>query len=154
MAGVQHDEQFFFFILQIFVTPEQPRKLLDDHLRAMADDFLHSEGYTREVDPLPPKVVALTLQMLQDGLGTHGRRLEEFGLPAPDPAFVGNLLPATIREELQYGLQNPNARADIAQQETRLNVEQRRFYDAVVEAVTFAEPAMFSLNACGGSGKT
>lgn len=78
-----------------------------------------------------------------------GRHVTDYGLPAPAPVIHEN---NEVREQLQYDAEALTADVEMAL--PSFTDEQRSFYDAVLETIDSNVPAIFFLNASGGTGKT
>ena len=139
-----------FATLLISVTPQNAMALFDTHLRGMAEDFLRRAGLQEPTEDIKNRV----LLHLQSRLDHEGIQLETLGLPAAVPLAESrgavidhelNLIPPEEVDAVQDSLE---------QRVNQMNAAQRIVFDRVMASVNGQEGTMFSLNACGGSGKT
>jgi ATP-dependent DNA helicase PIF1 len=142
-----------FVMLLLHCQPSSPIDLMNEFMVDMGEDFLRQADLTRQGDELPLHIRNKVLLALSDLLEAAGNTMSAFGLPEPDISQEEPREPMVVREETSNYDQHEQAQL-AATGEASLTAEQRTVYDAICNAVIQQEPRLFSLNACGGSGKT
>ncbi len=153
-----------FVALLLHMTPSDCPGLFERHLGILSDDVrrkAESEGlYADQPQLLEGYLRNKTLAILKDLLEVAGSTLGNFHLKEPEPEYVDPRPALLRREEILDPLVLAELRAEVAELEGKLTDEQRAVYDAVASNFADVEdegplpPELFSLNACGGSGKT
>ena len=132
----------FFVTLLIYVKPSDPRRLWDTHKEQLAVDW--AKEMTLE------SAVNKVLLWLKDHLASHEVTLKDLNLP--EPLEGGPMIPKLIEQELSF---DKKVERDNAMQAIEImNVEQRAFFDRVLEAINNGRGGIFFLDAPGGTGKT
>ena len=140
-----------FATILISVTPRSALTLFEQHLPAMAQDYMRAA----KVAAPTPEMKNRVLLYLQSRLDPEGMGLSvHFGLP--EAVAPQNSRGAVIDFELNHI--EPDGEEDFAtqlhQRIEQMNPQQREVFDRVMDSVNNKRGTMFSLNACGGSGKT
>lgn len=143
-----------FVSLLLHCTPSNPKELLDAYIHSMAEDIylrLTGQRLPHNIE-VPPPVYHGVLSELEEILQRNNRSLKKFDLPEVDRDLAPQAISPIIADETLHDF------AGLAQQvqdmEPRLTQEQNAVYQSVLAALELDLPAVFMVDACGGSGKT
>ena len=139
-----------FATILMTVTPQDSMALFRTHLKWMAEDYLRRAGLTEPNEEITNRI----LLHLQSRLDHEGMELVGFGLPPAVP--LAESRGAIIDHELNIIQPDDvdEVRAALEERVQQMNAAQRNVYNQVMASVNGRRGIMFSLNACGGSGKT
>ncbi|OMO96975.1 DNA helicase PIF1, ATP-dependent [Corchorus olitorius] len=146
-----------FVMLLLHCDVADPLELLDDHWLKFADDIILSvEGLMAL--PLPSVEISdallrnQVLSELEKLFNISCSSLSEHNLPLPDESLASDASNRLIMEELCYDTtQLSDEHTELLKE---LNMEQKKIYDAVLEAVDKNDGQMFFVSGHGGTGKT
>ena len=142
-----------FVIILMESEPSDPERLWSNHWEALSDDLIPvlRDKYRR--DPATGEErKSLALCMLRDLLDERGKKLDDFGLPAPSINFNTSAEGRVILEETSYDT-TELARVGSTNLESANN-EQRAIIQRILLAARQLTPTVFFLDGPGGCGKT
>ena len=98
------------------------------------------------------EIINSVLLEIQDYLERSGFTLTDFQLPTPYTSLVRNCVSREIREETSYDV--ARLIQTVHSNLPKLNDEQKKVYDAVMESIENDNGSIIALDALGGTGKT
>ncbi len=150
-----------FVSILLYITPTDCPAFFEKHLKTLSEDIrheLHLSEEEEEDELLKDHVRQMTLAKIKDLLETAGSNMTTFKLPEPHPMYEDDRPALLRREQIQDELELAALRSRVDQLESQLTDEQLEVYDEITDAFCFPPgqraQRLFSLNACGGSGKT
>ncbi len=147
--------RYTFCSLLLHCNVGMPKQLLEDHMHAMAEDVFYrwSDGQRLgSEDPIPEPVYHGTLAAIEEILERNNRSLADFNLPEVNRELVPKQRSAILADETVHDIQH--LQVQVEETEPMLTAEQNAVYQSILCAIDLDRPTVFSLDACGGSGKT
>ena len=135
---------FFGSILE-FCRPGSPLSLWEKFKAELMHHSQHTAGISFE------EAESRVLQQLKEQLNRSGSDLKDFNLPEPNN-ISRSKTPNLILSETNFDKKELLIRAE--SNTTKMNPEQRNFYESVMRSVSDKTGGLFCLNAAGGTGKT
>ena len=135
--------------LLVFFVPSDPPAFLERHIGVMAQDHMHKAKET----VMSARTRNRVLLDLQELLQNHAQNLFMYGIETPVADANEPRVPSVIRQETDDYNQEV-MQTSAANMAATLNPEQQAAFDTIMAAVQSGDGGLFSLNACGGSGKT
>ena len=164
-SGMPSSIRELFVSILLFCEPADPRGLFEKYWSGMGEDLKHALERNRiDTTEVTDDVVRTRVLMdIHDRMASHGKTLEQFGMPEIEPElrnivirFDNTLrlarLPREIREELSYDADAEKERAETSM--GSLTDDQRLIVAAIKEAVDEATPKAVVVQAIAGAGKT
>ena len=158
LSGSAKQLRSMFAVILQYCRPTEPRKLFEEFLDCMSDDFIYQmiKGLNCTRDAVDEKkILNLVLVSLDEELGQMGGSLMDFKeLPQPVPLSEEEKEARVLQEVYEVSKQ-----ADIVEKwSPLLNTAQRTFYEEICTAVHASTNStgqkIYILNAPGGYGKT
>ena len=144
-----HLRDLFANIL-IYCKPTNPLEFYERHKIELCRDIMLREGANTPTEVMHNEVLlALQERVARDGLDIS----KDFHLPPPNLDLARSQAQTRVlREEMSYDISYLQSK--VTDEYKTLNEQQRIVFDAILASVTQNSGHIFSLNACGGSGKT
>ena len=135
----------FFGSLLEFCRPGNPLALWEQFKNELMHHILHTSKLSLEV------AESFVLEKLKDQLNRSGSDLKQFNLPEPN-IVQPNTTPRIILSETNFDREIllKQARENV----DKMNLEQKDFFQSVLESVNRESGFLFCLNAPGGTGKS
>lgn len=145
-----------FAYLLVFCTVNDALAFWNQFRRDLSEDIIYQ--YRNNHPPVTEEdCFNVCLLRIEEVLRTHGRRLDEFGLPEPNRTLNLVLINNRTLMEEELGMNTPADINNYNQMLNNLTNDQRTIYNRIMSAVDGRrqrEIKLFFINAGGGSGKT
>ena len=144
-------------IVFLFCMPSSPKQLFEEFWPSWCEDF-EMKAQRQGTVLTESQKKTLVLLDLETKLESFEKSLKDFGLPVPSPddlasvSFITSVLPAVIREELQFDVQE--LAHTVEERVPTFTEEQRYIFDTVMEHLRSNKPLQIFIDARGGCGKT
>ena len=132
----------FFMSLLIYVKPSNPLKLWESHRHQLAADWARGKSLNEAIN--------MTLLWLRDHLAAYEVSMRSLGLPEPEEK-QSNILKII---ELELNFNKVEEKEKTLEAMSKMNPEQKLFFDDVIVAINEKNGGLFCLDAPGGTGKT
>ncbi|KAI3951691.1 hypothetical protein MKW92_025210 [Papaver armeniacum] len=124
-------------------------------MEVASDDIVWQQSRSLEDNDLQlseEEIKNLTLYEIERILDRDNKSLKHFKLPSPDLEFQANLEKKLIRDEMSYDWES--LANESSNMYNLLNVENKKIFNVVIDAVQTGIGGMFFVYGSGGTGKT
>lgn len=135
-----------FVTICIFGVPKDARKLFDENILHLSEDFLQRH----------PQDIAINLALfaINRGLANYGKNVKDFKLPQLNEALIAAHIHETFENKIEPSRQEYTTEAE--KREALLNEGQKAAYSTIMEAINNdkIQQRQFFLDGPVGTGKT
>jgi hypothetical protein len=151
-----HQMRQLFCTILLFCEVSDPGKLWESAWELLSEDIERRQRRILNFEALKldaEQIKNLTLIEIETLLRRGGKSLKDYeGIPLPDRNSLQGLENRLIREELNYD--RASLQIEKVELVAKLNPEQEKAYDAIVQSVSNKLGKLIFVNGYGGTGKT
>ena len=133
-----------------------PNRLWEQYRNHLCDDLQHYHQNPNTIphipDPTQEQIFDYGLHLIADALQRCGKSIQDFDMPRPQMNWGVHRGNQLINKQMAFNV--PQLQEFVQRCQATLNVEQRNFYQAVLDSVRNTTGIMFFLQSGGGCGKT
>ncbi|XP_057725597.1 uncharacterized protein LOC130941198 [Arachis stenosperma] len=145
-----------FVVLLLSNNMGRPENVWQQCYNVLSEDILYFQRksiQSIELQLSEDQIMNLTLSKIEEKLQANGRSLREFdGMPFPSFGTIEGLDDRLIMDELNFDVDGLRNQLDTNL--TNMNVDQRKAFDVIINAVNENQGGFFFVYGYGGTGKT
>ena len=151
--SIQFGDHFrhFFATILIHGSPSEPHKLYEKFEVKLCEDLCRDHGL-KPNEPNDEVKNECLLRLQAIFCDNNKDMVRDFGLPEPKQVAKEEKLPKILAEEMSYNTEDLAKKAE--ENVLKMNKDQRKIFDAVMESINTNIGKMFAIDAPGGTGKT